>query len=117
MTEDVREQVRQRYAQAAQAVTATGANALAVVDADQCRAPTSVERNDCCCGSTGEGDAAFGPSLYGADEQGELPAEAVNASLGCGNPTAVVELRAGEKVLDLARANATKAGKIGRAHV
>jgi SAM-dependent methyltransferase len=46
-------------------------------------------------------DAAFGSSLYGADEQGELPAEAVIASLGCGNPTAVAELRAGEKVLDL----------------
>jgi arsenite methyltransferase len=101
MTEDVREQVRQRYAQAAQAVTATGANALAIVDADQGCTPSSVEDNASCCGSTDEVDAAFGSSLYGADEQGELPAEAVIASLGCGNPTAVAELRAGEKVLDL----------------
>ena len=48
-----------------------------------------------------EVDDAFGAALYGADEQGELPAEAVAASLGCGNPTAVAELKAGETVLDL----------------
>jgi SAM-dependent methyltransferase len=45
--------------------------------------------------------AGFGAALYGADEQGELPAEALVASLGCGNPTAVAELRSGERVLDL----------------
>jgi ubiquinone/menaquinone biosynthesis C-methylase UbiE len=39
--------------------------------------------------------------LYGADELGELPADAVAASLGCGNPMAVAELRDGETVLDL----------------
>ncbi len=39
--------------------------------------------------------------MYGADERGELPADAVLASLGCGSPTAVAELRAGETVLDL----------------
>ncbi len=46
-------------------------------------------------------DAAFGSSLYSAGEQDELPAEAVAASLGCGNPLVVAELRAGERVLDL----------------
>ena len=46
-------------------------------------------------------DAAFGSGLYSADEQSELPAEAVLASLGCGNPLAVAELHAGERVLDL----------------
>ena len=101
MSEDVREQVRQRYARAARAVTSSGAEALAVVDADQCCATSSGDENVSCCGSTGEVDAAFGSSLYAADEQGELPAEAVIASLGCGNPTAVAELRAGETVLDL----------------
>ncbi len=50
---------------------------------------------------TGEVDDAFGAALYSADEQGELPAEAVAASLGCGNPMVVAELRAGETVLDL----------------
>ena len=44
---------------------------------------------------------AFGAGLYTAGQQGELPADAVAASLGCGNPTAVAELREGERVLDL----------------
>jgi len=111
MTEsDVREQVRSRYARAAEAVTrATGRTALAVVDADQCCAPVASstepvgvdEANSSCCGGGGAVDAAFGSSLYSADEQGELPAEAVAASLGCGNPMLVAELAAGEKVLDL----------------
>ena len=44
---------------------------------------------------------AFGAVLYSAGEQGELPVEAVAASLGCGNPMAVAELEEGEEVLDL----------------
>jgi len=40
-------------------------------------------------------------NLYSADEQGSLPAKAVLASLGCGNPTALIDLRPGETVLDL----------------
>jgi SAM-dependent methyltransferase len=48
-----------------------------------------------------EVDESFGSALYSAQEQGELPAEALAASLGCGNPIAVAELRAGETVLDL----------------
>jgi len=99
---DVREQVRARYAAAATAMSATGREALAVVDADQCCVPsTAAEANASCCGGGGAVDAAFGSTLYSAGEQGELPAEAVAASLGCGNPMAVAELRAGERVLDL----------------
>ncbi|MFE0440018.1 arsenite methyltransferase [Streptomyces nigra] len=80
---DLRETVRQRYAAAATAVT-EGAAA--------------------CCGSgptAVEVDANFGSGLYDADERAGLPAEAVAASLGCGNPTAVAELRDGDRVLDL----------------
>ncbi|MBQ0996233.1 arsenite methyltransferase [Streptomyces sp. RK62] len=80
---DLRETVRQRYAAAATTVT-EGAAA--------------------CCGSgptTVEVDANFGSGLYDADERAGLPAEAVAASLGCGNPTAVAELRDGDRVLDL----------------
>jgi arsenite methyltransferase len=44
---------------------------------------------------------SFGGSLYTDAEQGELPSEAVLASLGCGNPVAVADLREGERVLDL----------------
>ena len=100
---DVRAQVRARYAEAAEAVTAAAnRTALEVVDANQCCAPSAVdEANASCCGGGGEVDAAFGASLYSSDEQGELPAEAVAASLGCGNPMMVAELTAGETVLDL----------------
>jgi arsenite methyltransferase len=99
--QDVREQVRERYAAAAVAVSAGERNPLALVDADQCCTPSVTDANASCCGGGGEVDAAFGSSLYDAAEQGELPAAAVAASLGCGNPTAVAELRGGEKVLDL----------------
>ena len=56
-----------------------------------------------CCGSTpsrGEADPITS-NLYGCSETAELPAEAVTASLGCGNPTALADLRTGETVLDL----------------
>jgi SAM-dependent methyltransferase len=104
----VREQVRQRYAAAADAVSGKGLAALAVLDAEGgCCAPAakgataaSTATADC-CGGGAEVDAAFGAGLYSAEEQGELPAEAVAASLGCGNPLMVAELRAGERVLDL----------------
>jgi SAM-dependent methyltransferase len=43
----------------------------------------------------------FGEALYDAEQRGELPEAATLASLGCGNPTAVAELREGETVLDL----------------
>jgi arsenite methyltransferase len=50
-----------------------------------------------CCGD----DAAIGPELYDPLERSELPAAAVLASLGCGNPIAVADLQEGERVLDL----------------
>ncbi|RSN13701.1 arsenite S-adenosylmethyltransferase [Streptomyces sp. WAC 01325] len=80
-TTDLRETVRQRYAAAAVKVT---------------------EGGTACCGPQPvEVDENFGSTLYAADERDTLPAEAVAASLGCGNPTAVAELREGERVLDL----------------
>ncbi|MGW7523665.1 arsenite methyltransferase [Streptomyces sp. NPDC054783] len=78
---DLREAVRLRYAAAAVKVT---------------------EGGTACCGPQPvEADEDFGAALYAADERAALPAEAVAASLGCGNPTTVVELREGESVLDL----------------
>jgi SAM-dependent methyltransferase len=101
--QELRDQVRRRYAQAARAVgTATGRDALAVIDGAGCCAPASPAANASCCGgSAAEVDATFGAGLYGADEQGEVPAAALAASLGCGNPLAVAELLPGETVLDL----------------
>jgi arsenite methyltransferase len=99
---DVREQVRRRYAAAATAVTAGANSALAIVDAEQRCAPSSVtEANASCCGGGAEADPAFGSGRYSAAEHGALPAGAIAASLGCGNPMAVAELKAGERVLDL----------------
>jgi arsenite methyltransferase len=83
--DDLREQVRQRYAEAARAVT------------------ESAEGCGCGSGSCCAGDESpdFGASLYDEKQRGELPDAAALASLGCGNPTAVAELRQGETVLDL----------------
>jgi SAM-dependent methyltransferase len=80
--DELREQVRQRYAESARAVT---------------------KGSGCCEGSCCQGDAeaGFGEALYDLEQRGELPDAAALASLGCGNPTAVAELREGETVLDL----------------
>jgi len=86
--DELREEVRRRYAESARAVT--GGNS-----------------GDCGCGSgsccaDGESDGSkFGQALYDPEQRGELPEAATLASLGCGNPTAVAELREGEPVLDL----------------
>src|SRR4051794_18284246 len=85
--DDLREEVRRRYAESARAVSE---------GSDGC----GCGSGSCC--ADGESDAAkFGEALYGAEQRGELPQAATLASLGCGNPTAVAELREGETVLDL----------------
>jgi SAM-dependent methyltransferase len=81
---ELREQVRQRYAEAARTVTEGSAAGCG---------------SGSCCESDPPG--AFGEVLYSADEKGELPDAAALASLGCGNPTAVADLHGGEVVLDL----------------
>jgi len=74
------------------------------------RRAASGEKSSCCGSSAGSGccgstDTSCGdpiPSnLYNDAEKGSLPENAVRASLGCGNPTALAELRAGQVVLDL----------------
>ncbi len=58
-----------------------------------------------CCGATaasaGSGCDPITSNLYDAAQAGEIPSEAMQASLGCGNPTALAKLNAGETVLDL----------------
>src|SRR5882757_3899247 len=102
---DLREQVRERYAAAATAVTLGGTNSEAV-EAEGCCGPSASESGSCCsAGSCApesvQVDDTFGVGMYSVDEQDALPPEALAASLGCGNPLAVAELRAGERVLDL----------------
>jgi arsenite methyltransferase len=92
--DDLRERVRQRYATAATTVTAGRGVA-------SCGGEADGEFGSCCTTSSVEVDDRFGSALYSADDRGSLPVQAVAASLGCGNPTAVAELVAGETVLDL----------------
>ena len=82
--DELREQVRRRYAESARAAE---------------DAPCGCGSGSCC--DDGDSAARFGEALYDAEQLGELPQTAVLASLGCGNPTAVAELREGETVLDL----------------
>jgi arsenite methyltransferase len=88
MSTDLKEEIRARYAEAArQAESGCG-----------CSGESCCEENGC-CGEAGPG--AFGAALYDPELQSDLPEAAVLASLGCGNPIAVAELREGETVLDL----------------
>jgi arsenite methyltransferase len=84
--QDIKQVVKDKYGQAALRVVAGG-------------------EASCCSGNAcGGTDAARDPitgNLYSAAEAATLPSAAVAASLGCGNPTALAELRAGETVLDL----------------
>jgi 2-polyprenyl-3-methyl-5-hydroxy-6-metoxy-1,4-benzoquinol methylase len=86
-TVDIKLVVREKYAEAARRASDGGSG--------------------CCGGACGAGEAAeacgdvITSNLYAGAELAELPAEAVAASLGCGNPAALAELRPGETVLDL----------------
>src|SRR2546429_9132065 len=54
-----------------------------------------------CCDATARAADPITSNIYGCGETAELPAEAVAASMGCGNPTALAQLNPGETVLDL----------------
>ena len=77
---DIKEVVRGRYAEIARSVRAPGSS---------------------CCYDGEAGSCGISANLYADGETESLPEEAVLASLGCGNPTALAELREGETVLDL----------------
>src|SRR5215831_16943156 len=82
MSGDLKEIVKEKYGQAA----------LRVVEG---------EGNSCCGSSASDGCDPITSDLYSAAQAGELPETAVAASLGCGNPTALAELKPGETVLEL----------------
>jgi SAM-dependent methyltransferase len=124
---DLREAVRSRYAEAARTVLEPRPGGTA-----QC---VEISGTGSCCGSSatdsccGTGSAAldsadcFGSALCGEGETDGLPEEAVLASLGCGNPLAVADLREGERVLDLGSGggidvllSARRVGSSGFAH-
>jgi arsenite methyltransferase len=76
---EIRDTVRERYAEIARTVQGPGS----------------------CCYDGEVGSRCISANLYADDETGSLPKDAVLASLGCGNPTALAELGQGETVLDL----------------
>jgi SAM-dependent methyltransferase len=78
----VRDQVKQKYGSAARSVADSGTVAACCDPGLRCCDPITT-------------------NLYSADEQGQIPKKAMLASLGCGNPTALIELKPGESVLDL----------------
>jgi arsenite methyltransferase len=83
-TPTIKDVVKEKYGQAALRVKEGGASV--------------------CCGGAAAVEAACDPitaNLYDQTQTGELPGTAVSASLGCGNPTALAELKPGETVLDL----------------
>jgi arsenite methyltransferase len=102
---DIRERVRDRYAAAARSASSG---------------------NGTCCGpdmgtTDKRGNVVFGPTLYAGEDDGATAA-AVEASLGCGVPTAVADLHAGETVLDLGSGggadvllSARRVGPLGKA--
>jgi arsenite methyltransferase len=82
-TTDLKQVVKEKYAQAALRVASGGSS---------------------CCGAAPAASPCCDPitsNLYDRAESGQLPEEAVRASLGCGNPTALAKLNPGEIVLDL----------------
>ncbi|OHV01434.1 arsenite methyltransferase [Mycobacterium talmoniae] len=87
---ELRDQVRTSYGAAATAISGGATNSEVLTAAS-------------CCGSSDSAEIGtiFGAGLYDADEHSAIPAEALAASLGCGNPTAVADLHPGERVLDL----------------
>ena len=89
-TTDLKAQIRDHYAE--RAVAATQATTPV-----SCCGPSS----SCCGGTAVEAQDELARGLYDISETSDLPAEAVLASLGCGNPTALADLQAGEVVLDL----------------
>jgi SAM-dependent methyltransferase len=83
-TADMKEVVKEKYGQAALRVKSRGSSS--------------------CCGASASKELCCDPitsNLYNASQSGEIPEEALLASLGCGNPTVLAKLNAGEVVLDL----------------
>jgi arsenite methyltransferase len=110
----LRDQVRARYAAAATRASSGDCG---------CGQPADCGCGDGCCGGVTAEEPGFGAELYAALDREQLPDTALLASLGCGNPTAVAELRQGETVLDLGSGggidvllSASRVGPSGKAY-
>jgi SAM-dependent methyltransferase len=91
--EEIKQAVLERYSKSAREQLAKEPEVpLTPVESDACCAPTEASAPEV---------SEWAEGLYSAEELGTLPPEATQLSLGCGNPTAIAELRPGEAVLDL----------------
>jgi 2-polyprenyl-3-methyl-5-hydroxy-6-metoxy-1,4-benzoquinol methylase len=104
MNQDIKEVVKEKYGQAALRVTTSGSSCCGASAASECCDPITS-------------------NLYEASQAGQIPEEALLASLGCGNPTALAKLNPGEVVLDLGSGggidvllSARRVGPTGRAY-
>jgi hypothetical protein len=102
---DIREVVKQKYGEAALRVKTGGSSCCGAASATSCCDPITT-------------------NLYDASQAGQIPEEALLASLGCGNPTALAQLNPGEIVLDLGSGggidvllSARRVGPTGKASV
>ena len=86
---DIKKEVRERYADAARRVRGQSEKA------------ESPNAGSCCCGDRTSAEKAITENLYDDAQLKDVPLEAALASLGCGNPTALAELKPGDVVLDL----------------
>jgi arsenite methyltransferase len=100
---DIKEVVKEKYGQAALRVASGGSS--------------------CCGASASTGCDPITSNLYDAQQAGQIPEQALLASLGCGNPTALAELKPGEIVLDLGSGggidvllSAKRVGQTGKAY-
>src|SRR6516165_7369042 len=103
-TTSVQDQVKDKYGSAARAVAESGSVQACCDPALRCCDPITS-------------------NLYGSDQTGIIPEKAVKASLGCGNPTALIDLQPGETVLDLGSGggidvllSARRVGSTGKAY-
>ncbi len=109
---ELKESVKEKYGEAARRVM-TGEG----LPADCC------STTSCCTGSAAASCDPITSNLYGDAQAGEIPETALKASLGCGNPTALAQLNAGETVLDLGSGggidvllSARRVGPVGKAY-
>jgi arsenite methyltransferase len=122
-TDQIREQVRERYAGAARAVAEGREGCCGGEAGTGCGCGSSAQEGPALTDAPADAQGAFGAGLYGAQAQDEVAGTALQASLGCGNPTALAELREGETVLDLGSGaggdvllSAARVGPSGRAY-
>lgn len=105
MRNDIKETVRKRYATAAKLVGEPGGGSSG------------------CCGGTESSCGPISENIYSDEEKAGLPPKAIMASLGCGNPTALAQMKTGEVVLDLGSGggidvllSAKRVGRTGKAY-